>query len=192
MIIARIQYQVHYMAALYNPFRKNHHFHGMKNYAMAYILLICLLMGSKMGGAQPHNGEIYASLLASFLNDSIPGFKEIKGERVESYFPEVEVDTLTRLKIRMGETQISYQQLDKKVIERKIGIPISLQDSMLRTKQLVYRDTLSLSEFKHIYKGSPMELRGDSPKVGAVWIRPISIIGGTLAAILGLFLIRSS
>lgn len=157
-----------------------------------YVFGCLMMLGLSEGMAQKHNGEIYADLLSTFLADSISGMKEIKGERIDDYFPEVELDSTVKLKVRLRETQIDYQRLSGKQIGRKISIPLMLQDSTLRTKNLAFQDTLTYSQFKMVYKNSPMKLKGDSPKVGAVWIKPIAIIGGTLGAILGLFLIRSS
>lgn len=157
-----------------------------------FVLGYLMILGFQKGIAQKHNGEIYADLLTTFLKDSISGIQEVKGERIDSYFPEVELDSTSGLKVRIRETQIDYQKLSGKQIGRNVSIPLMLQDSSLRRKNLSFQDTLTYSQFKMVYKNSPMKLKGDSPKIGAVWIKPIAIIGGTLGAILGLFLIRSS
>ncbi len=157
-----------------------------------YVLACLMMLGFQEGMAQKHNGEIYSELLSTFLTDSVSGMKEVTGERVDTYFPEIRLDSTVSLKVRIRETQIDYQKLSGKQIERKVSIPLMLQDSSLRRKKLALQDTLTYSQFKMVYKNSPMKLKGDSPNVGAVWIKPIAIIGGTLGAILGLFLIRSS
>ena len=157
-----------------------------------YVLGCLMILGFQEGRAQKHNGEIYADLLSTFLTDSVSGMKEVKGERVDVYFPDVKLDSTASLKVRLRETQIDYVKLSGKKIERKVSIPLMLQDSSLRSKNLSFQDTLTYPQFKMVYKNSPMKLKGDSPRVGAVWIKPIAIIGGTLGAILGLFLIRSS
>ncbi|MEM8901540.1 MAG: hypothetical protein AAGC85_25750 [Bacteroidota bacterium] len=157
-----------------------------------YVLSCLMVLSFKEGMAQKHNGEIYSEMLSTFFKDSVSRVLEVKGEMIDTYFPEVELDSTSSLKVRLRETQIEYQKLSGDQISRKVSIPLMLQDSSLRSRSLSFQDTLSYAQFKRVYKNSPMKLKGDSPKTGAVWIKPIAIIGGTLGAILGLFLIRSS
>lgn len=158
--------------------------------SMKVLCALLVLLGPFSLSAQPAITAVYQQLFAEFFAESAP-FQAITGQQLSPYFPAVSLDSTSSRKLQILPAQVAYTQLDEGKIVRRLSISLTVRDSAMQAFSLSQTDTLSLSAFRKDFRQSPEPLQGDDPTARARWVRPISLIGLSVATFVALFYVRS-
>lgn len=163
----------------------------LRNVCLTSALIVLFIHGHIQ--AQPHNGEIYEQLVDQyFQQDSLP-FHRISGTIITEWMPEYQVNPSALYELNFSSPLISYSALGQKKYRRSISFSIQRMDSLQNPApvRLSFADTLNLITIKNVYRNSPKQLKGEDPRPGAKWLKPMTLISLSIGGIISLFFIRS-
>lgn len=140
--------------------------------------------------AQVPNDSLYFRLLQSYFATHPGPYRAVETAFPDLPRPIVALDSAAD-DLRIGPPRLTYERLAKKRYLRQLQLSLSQGDSSQAGQVIHIRDTLDLAALREVRRDSPLPLQGENPTYAALWLRPVAIIGGSIAAILALFLIRT-
>lgn len=155
------------------------------------VMSVLLLLLSAGLHAQSHNGEIFRQLMEQHFQENSQTFGEIQGEYPARYFPAVAVDTASEAVLIIAPLDIEYELLPGQLFVRSLSLNLRHKSAVTQSFSYSYVDTLSSVNLRQVIKKSPGSLRGDNPRIGARWVRPIALISLSVVGLVMLFFIRS-
>ena len=165
----------------------------ISNCAYRFTILLFLVLNLSIHAQSiPHNGEIYQNLISQYLSTHDVIYKSVGGRPIEKYLPSISLDSSSTAILQIGRPDLQYKKTDNKQYERYISLNLIHQEGSMQSEVVEYRDTLSGKDLRQVIRTSPALLKGDDPTTLSRWVKPITLISGSIAVVVALFYIRSS
>jgi len=134
---------------------------------------IFFLLGYPVAHAQASNDSLYAFLIQDFFGSHPGPYLELAG--LPTFIREKEAwrDSLSEKRIRFWDIEIGYTPTEEGLTSRSLRLPYTLELPLLEEDTLVFRDTLTRKELKHVFRESSPALQGEPPFRWERWGRPL-------------------
>jgi hypothetical protein len=153
-------------------------------------LAIMLGLGLLAATAQLPNDSLARQLMRQYFETHAGPYLSLGGVPPEVLPDSLRPDSQATLRLQFLTPQVTYEPLPARRYLRRIEVPFSLEDSLLRDDRLVYVDTLTKAGLRRVLRLTPLDYQGEDPRRWGKWGRGITLVGGSLLLTALLFYVR--
>jgi len=154
------------------------------------ILALCLGLALGLTFGQAPNDSLSRQLMRDYFSTHLGPYLGVSGVPAALLPDSMRIDSLATQRLSFLTPQVSYQSLPERRYLRRIEVPFSVEDSLLRDDRLIYTDTLTRAELRRVLRLTPLDHQGEDPRRWGKWGRAVALVGGSLLLTALLFYVR--
>jgi hypothetical protein len=154
------------------------------------LLTLCLGLAVRVALSQAPNDSISRQLMRDYLTDHAGPFLSLAGVPTAVLSDSIRPDSQATIRLTFLTPRVAYEVLPERRYLRRIELPFSLEDSLLREDRLIYTDTLSRAELRRVLRLTPLDDQGEDPRRWGKWGRAVALVGSSLLLTALLFYVR--